>query len=604
MFGPPGAEPSPPLPRSFLVSLVVLAALVTLAGVPGVFTVDEDNYLVNVFALRRGHVTLPNTTQLSPSRELLFFDPGPESRAVVSTPVASTAPPLYAPLALPFSWLGWRGLVALNTLSYLLTIVVIFSYTRRYAYDASAPWMAATAFALGGFAVEYAQGVWPHALSIALCTGGIVAAGRAIENGRPVPAAIAGFLVALGTGVRYQNAVVLAALGGAIALWSARRWRALFAFGAAAALPLLASATINHFRLGSWNPISKGRGYLSVPALQDGASSMFDPLLMFWARLVDFSARPPLVGPLFTWVNYDPLTGAHLMMGETLQKAFLQSAPWAILAFMLFALAWFPRFSMPDARRRQIRLLGLVGMALIATFVFSSVRRHEGVSYNQRYFLELLPLAAVAFAWMLDGFATRFELSCAGALGGVLAAILFLFVLPLGPIRLFALLKFPLLAAAALAVVWSFARTREKARPLVAALVGVCLGWGMALHLGDDVAASRRVRARNLEVTDTLRTTLPDHSALVAYWGYKDAAGPLLLDRDVVILDAHADDGDDAPLLIRELLARGRRVFLLRTGFPDEVLARVCVGLDVAMVPGQEGKIAELRASPGETSRP
>ena len=130
--------------------------------------------------------------------------------------------------SLPF---GWRGLVALNTLAYLATIVMVFLYTRRYATEASTPWMAAAAFALGGFVIEYAQGVWPHALSIALCTGGILAAGRvstpgswdSSENGRPSLAAAAGFLLGLATGVRYQNAVILAVVAGGIALWSAQR---------------------------------------------------------------------------------------------------------------------------------------------------------------------------------------------------------------------------------------------------------------------------------------------------------------------------------------------------------------------------------------------
>ncbi len=63
--------------------------------VPGVFIIDENNYLVNVIAVRQGHVTVANTAGLSPSRELAFFDPAPRSRAVNSTPVASTAPPLY-----------------------------------------------------------------------------------------------------------------------------------------------------------------------------------------------------------------------------------------------------------------------------------------------------------------------------------------------------------------------------------------------------------------------------------------------------------------------------------------------------------------------------
>ena len=66
-------------------------------------------------------------------------------------------------------------------------------------------------------------------------------------------------------------------------------------------------------------------------------------------------------------------------------------------------------------------------------------------------------------------------------------------------------------------------------------------------------------------------------------------------DRDVVILDAHADEGKDAPTLIRELLARHRRVFVLQDGFPKDVLSRVLVGWRVVWLP--RTGLLELRAA-------
>jgi len=601
----------------FVLALLVLGVLISVTVVPGVFTTDDNNYLINVVALRQGRFTVANTEGLSPSRELLAFDPGPWIRAVNSTPVASSAPPLYAPIALPFSWLGWRGLVALNTLAYLATIVMVFLYSQRYATEASTAWIAAAAFALGGFVIEYAQGVWPHALSIALCTAGIFAAGRVIDssdsrdssdssdNRRPSLAAIAGFLLGVATGVRYQNAVILAVVAAGIALWSARRWKAPAAFVLAAAVPLAASAAINHIRLGSWNPISKGPGYLDVPLVEDTAGAVFNPLVMFWARVVDFSVRPPLLG--FSWVTYDPVTGAHLMIGATLQKAMLQSAPWAILGLIVFALAWLPSFRMPEARRRQIRLLSLVTCAVLATFAFAEVHRHEGLSFNQRYLLELLPLAAVGFAWALDGLTLRVQPLLAGAICAALIVVLILRGTPIGGgpqeplwlLRQFALLKVPLLLSASLGVLWFVARSRERVRPLLAVAAGLCLGWGLTLHLADDVAASRRLRARKLAETEALSGVLTDGSALVAYTGYKDAAFPLLFNRDIVILDARADEGADAPMLIRELLGRNRRVFVLESGFPSEVLSGVLAGWQVVPVVRQGTRLVELRVRPG-----
>jgi hypothetical protein len=603
------------LPRPLVGALLVLGTAVSATVVPGVFTTDDNNYLINVLTVRQGRFTVANTEGLSPSQELLFFDPGPWARAVEFTPVASTAPPLYGLMALPFSTLGWRGLVALNTLAYLATIAIVFVYTRRYAIEPATPWLAAAAFALGGYVIEYAQGVWPHALSVALSTGGLAAAGRAIESGDPresnrgdrwhLPAA-AGFLLGMATGVRYQNAVLLTVAGGGLALWSAHRVKALTSFILAAAAPLAASVAINQVRLRSFNPISKGPGYLRVPLVEDPSGSLFDPLVMFWARVVDFSVRPPLVGPSFSWVTYEPITGAHLMVGETLQKALLQSAPWVILAFILFAAVWTRRFRLPEPVRRQLRLLSLVTLALMTTFAFSGVRRHEGLAFNQRYLLELLPLAAIGFAWALDEFKISVRLMFVGGLWGVLLALILLRV-PTGGgpgdslwlAQQLALLKLPILLSAALGVLWVLGRSRARLRPALYTAAGVCLAWGLTVHLASDVAASHRLRTRKLVETEALAGVLTNGSALVAYAGSKDAAVPLLFDRDLVILDARADEGKDAPLLIRELLARNRRVFVLEHEFPGHVLFEMLAEWHVVRILTPGMRLVELSARPG-----
>jgi hypothetical protein len=587
-----------------LAALFVLGIVLTATVVPGVFTTDDNNYLATVLALRQGHVTIANTAGLTPSRELLAFDPGPWARAVSTTPVAPSAPPLYALLALPFSVFGWRGLVALNTLAFLIAIAVAYVYAGRYGDSASTPWIAAAALGLGGFAIEYAQGVWPHALSLALVTAGIFAAGVSIDDDRPDFAAIAGFLLALATGVRYQNAVILAAVAAGLALLGGRRAALVAAYGFAAAVPLAISGAINHARLGSWNPISKGPGYLDVPLLGDAAGEVFAPFTMLWARLVDFTARPPLAG--FSWVTYDQATGAHLMMGSTPQKAILQSAPWAILGLILFVLAWAPRFAMPERRRLQLRLHSLVAAALLATFALAEVHRHEGLSFNQRYLLELLPLVAVATAWALDALEPAIRPLVGGSIWGVLIVLAILSATPAGgsgtdPLfvaRQLALLKTPLLLSASIGVLWFFATFEGRFGAQLASAAGMCLAWGLTLHLADDVAASHRLRERKLEETRALDGVLPDDSALVAYTGYKDAAFPLLFDRDIVILDARADEGRDAPRLVGELLDRGRRVFVLESGFPGVVLSRVVEGWDAEPVRRPGTRLVELRARP------
>jgi hypothetical protein len=581
--------------KPLVVGLLVLGVVLSVSVVPGVFTVDDNNYLVNVLALRQGRVTIANTEGLTPSRELLFFDPTSRSRAVTSTPVASTAPPLYAILALPFSIFGWRGLVALNTLAYLVTILLVFVYARRYAEHASTPWFAAAAFAFGGYTIEYALGLWPQALSFALCMAGIVAAGLAIDpnvRGRAVPvsAAGAGFLLALAAGVRYQNAVVLAAAGLAlVVLASSRRWVACLAYGAAAAVPLAVSAAINHARFGSWNPISKGPGYLGVP-VSDAKTAFLDPIVMFWAQVVDYSWRPEL-SDLNTkaWLRYDPMTGAHLIFGAIAKKAVLQSAPWVILAFLIFAAAWLPAARLPRERRRQLRLLSIVAAAIVGTFAVSGVDRHDGLSFNARYFLELLPLVAVGFAWAVEGRVTvRAPVLAAGAAVGAGLAGVILFATPLagGPdvplwtARQIATLKTPLVLAALAAILWLLDVVGHGRRALLLGTVGACLGWGLMLHFSTDVGMSQFMRTANLARTRALSDVVPDGSAVVAYWGNVNAAGPLLFMRDVVILDAAADDCRDAPVLIRQLLATNRKVFVVEEGFSLENLHRMQSGLE------------------------
>lgn len=585
----------------FARNLFVLGLLITVSVVPGIFTVDENNYLINVLALRQGRVTVANTEGLPPSRELLFFDPGPWSRSVETTPVASTAPPLYAPIAFLFFWMGWRGLVALNTLAYLATTAMVFFYVKRYASEEATPWLAAGAFALGGYSIEYALGVWPHSLSVALCTGGVLAAGRLLENRSASLAAGAGFLLALATGIRYQNAIILAAVGVGIGLWAAPRWRSVATFSMAALVPLSVSSAINHARLLSWNPISKGPGYLSLALVQDISSSWTDPFVMFWARVVDYSARPPLSGRGFEgWFVHDATTGANLMLGVALKKALLQSAPWAALALMIFVLVWLPRFRIPESQRRQLRLFSLVTFAILGVFAVSGMNRDDGLSFNQRYLLELVPLAAVAFAFSLDRLALQQRPFLAGAAPGVGLVLVILFGTPLvgSPdmprwlARQIALLYLPLFMAAALGVLWGAARSRPRVRPALAAAVGCCLGWALALHAFDDVLMSQNLRAHQRERTTALAALLPAGSALVTFGGSATPAGPLLFNRDLVILDTRADDGTDAPMLIQELLRRKRRVFLLDEGLPVDVRARVVSGLDV--MPATQGGPAPL----------
>ncbi len=113
--------------KVLVIVLGILGLILAVSTIRGAFIIDEINYMVNVTGLRDGRLTVPGTEGLSPSKELLYFDPEPYDRIVNSTPVSSLAPPLYGPLALPFVVFGWRGLAFINLLSFLFSALIVFS---------------------------------------------------------------------------------------------------------------------------------------------------------------------------------------------------------------------------------------------------------------------------------------------------------------------------------------------------------------------------------------------------------------------------------------------------------------------------------------------
>lgn len=569
-------------PRALWLLLAVLAVALTVTVVPGVFTVDENHYLLSVLALQNGRLTVPGTDDLPATSELLWFDPAGPYRIVESTPVAPTVPPLYALLALPFSWAGWRGLVALNTLGFVVAILATFVYARHYAERPRTAWLAAGTLALGGYCIEYAQGLWPQMVTMGLAAVAVLCAARARDDASSIWALAAGLAGGLAAGVRYQNVFFAGCVGLGLFLWTPKRWRVSVAYGLGLAVPLGASSVLNRLRLGFWNPVSKGSGYLSVETMVPEQGFLRDALTMAWARVVDYSARPPLLGTEhMSYLRPDPVTGAYLL-GPAMKKAWLQSAPWIGLALIGFFVVWVlarsPAGGGREVRRRrlrEVRALALVVLPTLAMFSATGVLRTDGFGFNQRYFLELLPLTAVAFAWWLDDV----ELPRVGFLAGALgAAVLVLGALSWPPdavTRQRLLLYAPLGIAGLLILAWIF--RRAGSRPgILAFAVGAALTWGLCVHLGEDLATSRAMRQISATRADALADALPSRAALFAFWGNKDAVGPLLFDHDLVVADVRNDQGAGAMELKEAFFEQDRPVFILATGFPPgglEVLA-------------------------------
>jgi 4-amino-4-deoxy-L-arabinose transferase-like glycosyltransferase len=604
---------------ALLLGLGVAGLLLSLTVVPGLFTIDESNYLTTTLGLRAGRLTVPGTDGLPPSRELIFFDPALKSRAVSKTPVASTAPPLYAFLSLPFSYLGWRGLVGLNTLAFLLAAAVVFLYARDFSQRSRTPWVAVGAFALGGYVIEYAQGVWPHMLAGALCIVALYGASRARRGERLGWAFAAGLIAGLAIGTRYQNIVFAGGIGLGLLVWTRRRVPVAVAYGMGLLIPLAACSVINHYRLDSWNPIGKVPGYLHIgaggfrqssarlapPAFQptpsavastgfaidaneprdDAAPSLqavFEEAIQFLViRVVDFSLHPPLPRNLqaaHVYMRKDPYSGA-MIIGRAAKKAWLQSCPWLIVPLLVLGLSWSRR---GEDTVIELRAFSLIVVSVLLTFALAGLERTDGLCFNQRYFLELMPLMAVALAWSVEHVSLK---SIPFTLGAALSVAAVAFAVTTDPpFRYMALMKIPLFIAVFAGVVWLVTRRARAGESALGVALGMSLTWALGVHFLDDLAASRQLRRANQLQRESVEPILTDGSAIFAYWGWKDPFGPMQLNRDLLILDTWADDGQTAPQLVQDLLTRGRRVFVRMNDLPPSIFEAMSAGHAVTAI--------------------
>lgn len=557
-------------------------ACLTLTAVAGAFTTDEANYVATLRAARAGTVFLPGTDQLRPNRELYAFDPVAYSRTPTS-PVAPTAPPLWAYLALPFSFLGWRGLVAMNALAFLGTVPLVYCLARRMSRRDDVALGASALFALGGYCVEYAQGVWPHMISLWLCTAAFFLTTRWRDGASAAAPLAAGLLVGLATGVRYQNAALAAELALGLAWLGPRRRSALSAYLIGWTGPLAACSAINHVRLGSWSPISKGAGYLSFgvapPRAPTGAG--FDARLMeavhtLYAKVVDYAAHPPTGSEAlgFQW-SVDPVLGVFLAEGAV-KKALLQSAPWFVVAFWHLAVSVArPPKPATDGVTRELRAMACVVFGTLALFCAAGFARTDGLTFNQRYFIELLPLGAVATAVALGQFSTRRPLVL-GSLAGAAVAVVFLAAEPGSLWRSQGLRLAPIgLACLTAIAVVSRSRVGHRIHGRLGGLVAAGVAYAALVHFGDDLPASRSLRRFNEGLVERWRHVVTDRSALFVYRAGQCGAAPLHLEKDVLIADPALGGGGDAPQLVRDLFAADRRIFIDTKDMPLGALARI-----------------------------
>ena len=571
-------------PLAFWIALALLGAVLATTVVPGLFTIDEAHYLASLAAARQGRVTMAGTDGLPPSIELGWFDPLVRRGDTPRTPVAPTVPPLWGPLALPVAALaGLRGLALLNVTAFVLTVWMVFRFASRLARSHTAGYWGAAAYALGGYSIEYAQGIWPHALTAASIFASLGLVVHALQRSAIAHAALAGLLVGLATGMRYQNAVIAVALLAALVMLGRdvrRRIVLAGSFALALALPLAASSAINHERLDSWNPISKGRGYLGTVAAPR-EDKLSGAAIMTWARIVDYSARPfpRSVGPgAWDWLELHPVTGAPLCHG-VVKKSWLQSSPWLALGLVaLVALAWQSRREPGELRDASLTAAAITS-AIFGALALGGPPRDDMMGYNQRYLLDLVGPLAVFFGRAMAERPTRARSLAAGGAFGAVIASLVIAIPHAVPVHSLIILYLPIVVAHVLVASWLSARgsLTRFAGPLAA----TAIAWAFVLHVGTDLQASRRIREAAAARAEIAATAIPREAAVLMFRGSKDFLGALLVDHDLVGLSVDYDAGRTALQLMNVLLARNMPVFVWTETFPQSYLKELLSGRQV-----------------------
>jgi hypothetical protein len=564
--------------------LGIFASILGLNIIPGVFSLDEVNHSYAVAALKQGGVELEEMQNYPERKALRYFIPGAEMSTEEPARIVSNAPPLYPFFALPFAHAGgFYGLIWLNILAFILCAWMVFAYTHQFSSHPSEPWVALLLFTLGAYTIEYSLGVWPHCLSAALCMGGffLAAKGRQTTTHTGRHHVCSGLLLGLAMGIRYPNVVFAAAVLLSVLLLSPHKKTALLYCILGITPPVLLSSYVNYLRQDSWNPFSKGPTYSILP-LVSGVTrgrplqGLTFAVHAFFSRVFDFSLQGDL--PVGFAPSPSSEAGAIFAMG-VLKKAWIQSIPWVLPVLVLLLITFIlPRNWRQTERKRDREMIAIALVVFSILFLYTAAgpRRFDGLSFNQRYFFDLLPLAAVAFAWAVGKRLWQNpHLTGLGLLGGALPAILILQRQAGTFWRDLLLLYVPIILSIALLILWP--AKKKFLATLVPILASAAIAWSSTVHLHDDIYGSRKMRHHQAQRLAEAFEVLPvnDPALLLTYHGLSVALGPLQLTRDVHIADLWIDRGGSAPSLIDTALRKNRRVFIILNDFPEPVITPI-----------------------------
>lgn len=592
------------------VGLVILLYALLVAPV-GLMYNDESIYalMVDAFAAN-GSFLIANGYEELPLGALRLTALVEGQGGLVGKPPAGwtwLAAPLYRAL-------GLQGLVLLSAMAMLAATGLTWALAKQLYKDRSLALEAALILLLASFLIDYAFAIWPHTLAVTVILCAALATAHAAERGSAGGfwlAALSGLLLGLGLQVRLD--MIFAAPPLFLWLLARRPERPWPAAGLAGGLlPGLALlAWLNQLRFGAWSLFSYGHDkgtqdptlYLPLFALMGVAAlgvwllalERTRPLLLNrrFAILGGAAALACLLVPGVRQYLWDLFEGVRLLVfdasgvdPETLawrhergapKKALLQSLPY--LALLLL-----PLIGALRGRQAEARGLGLLFIPLwIAPF--ASTLYWSGDGQNMRYFLPVLPFAAILSA---DAFGSarrralplqrHHRLALAVAIGAALAVILLVIARrQASDYQLLYLAPLPLALALGLASLWlglaeSFAWPLRTAARVVSALALIAFLWAGAMAYLYDLTFTQNTRAIRAEEAEALAAQDWTGSLLVVpitqpFVPLKLRDGDVWLAQrianSVAGVDVLRETVSELPLLVTHALKKGRHVYFL-----------------------------------------
>lgn len=604
-------------------------ALAALWAVPGVFSLDGFVYhaMIDAFA-RNGSLFVDNGLGTYDSSALnlsLMREAGDR--------LAPQYPGGWGILAAPaYLAAGLRGVIVVNALASALTLPLVWIAARALFDDRALATQAALIWGLATFAVDYAFGVWPHAVATCLVTAAVAAVATGWRDGPAAElrgALVAGLALGLGSHARVDALIAAVPLAVWLLTTARRPYGALGLLLLGLAPGLAAAAAINHAKFGTFSPVSYGHaggkvslGYYAglLPLAAAGAALalglgvarvrawLLRPAALaatglgllaialavaptrealvrvaagFWVLVVDFQvhslpARGLEEGP----------DGTVRVFG-LIKKALLQSLPYVAAIPVLMPRLW----RGPD--RAAIGFCALFVVLSIVPFAFGSW--HGGRATNMRYFLNFLPVLAILAAAALREIAAMADghrLAAPAAVVGIGGAAVLYAAARGYPFDVAFQLTLPnaVAAATAAAAVLVLATRGAPRHTLAAALRGL-VAFGLMIAFVSawvfDVQVTRQVRARNAEIA-RLTGDLPRDALVVTY---APAAAGFRLNRPPA-LTAETELSDRAiypalEALVRRAVAEERPVFvqgrpiaemMVEKGLADGFAARYGIG--------------------------